>query len=412
MSTEFDYSLNGHTGRRYMIHLKNKDEVCLHALTILQAELLPCYIYAEFSKEDTQLVFDLGSCIPLSDLKGKDLIEVRRNARKLLSDFLGGLLYSLHYAMDLNAILFQKENLFYDRKKKKLVCLYLPLVSRLYGKTALLSGCDEHGLDELLAIPYEKKWISSSAMEKLYTYFRQDDEKSAASYVRDELWERSRPIPLPLRGMLFLWSVFFLLYLFCSVFIERSFAGTIWAAGPGFLFFVCTMSLITVLLMHMDQNKHERRITEEEKEKRRKSRNARLLFPGCSLPGNPPAPLSLSSAPVELVGIRSGNLIPTRFTVWTHRLIVGGDSDMCDYTIDHPSVALIHASFGYDEQGFYLEALQNGKGTYRNRQHLASHEKAYLQDGDIVGIGDLEFVTKFVHPQSKKEDRKEPVSGS
>ncbi|MBO4474893.1 MAG: FHA domain-containing protein [Clostridiales bacterium] len=405
MSTEYEFTTSGLSGRRYMIHLKNQDEVCLHALSILQADLLPCYIPAEFSSDHEQLIFDLNNCIPLSELKGKDLYYVRRHAGTLLSGFLLGIIHSLHYALDLNGLLFSRDNLFYNRSTGKLVCIYLPLVSCLRGKTALLSGCDEHGMDALLQIPYEKKWITSSAMDTLYTYFRNDDERSAAAYIRDDLMERSRDLPFPIRILSILWFVLFLSYLLCSVFIERSFSGTVWAAAPGFLFLISTISMIAVLLLHIDSNKQERRTTSVEKEKRRKSRNARMLFPRSASSETDISQYSFSSCPVQFIGIASEHVLPPNFTMWTHRLTIGQDADMCDYCIDHPSLALLHACFCHDESGFYIEPLQDGKGTFRNRQRLALHERAYLQDGDIVGVGDLEFRTRFVHTAKAKESQ-------
>ncbi|MBO4687855.1 MAG: FHA domain-containing protein [Clostridiales bacterium] len=404
-STEFEFIPGGLSGRRYMIHLKNEDEVCLHALSILQADLLPCYLPAQLSSDHEQLIFDLADCIPLQELNGNDLHYVRRHGAALLRDFLLEIVHSLHFAMDLNGLVYSRDNLFYNRKTRKLVCIYLPLLSRLWGKTALLSGCDEHGMDTLLQFGYEKKWITSSAMDRLYAFFRSDDERSAEAFIRDDLIEESRSLPSPIRILLFLWFILFLSYLFCSVFIEHSFSGTIWAAAPGFLFFFNTASMITVLLLHMDRNKQEHKMTSEEKEKRRKSRNARMLFPGNEVQETMLPHFSFASCPVQFIGLSSECDLPNNFTMWTHRLIIGRDADMCDYCIDHASLALIHAEFSHDDSGFYIEPLQEGKGTFRNRQRLAAHEKAYLQDGDIVGMGDLEFKTHFVHTATKKKEQ-------
>ena len=93
----------------------------------------------------------------------------------------------------------------------------------------------------------------------------------------------------------------------------------------------------------------------------------------------------------------------TRFTIWTNTCTVGCDSDCCSLPIDHPSLALKHAVFGHDEYGFYIEALQENKGTYKNRQRIRSELRSYLEEGDIVGIGELEFEVHFIH--STKENQ-------
>ena len=85
------------------------------------------------------------------------------------------------------------------------------------------------------------------------------------------------------------------------------------------------------------------------------------------------------------------------FTVWTNELTIGCDADCCDHYIDHSSLALRHCRFGHDVQGFFVEALSDKKGTYLNRRRIPSSEKAYLQEGDILGIGELEYKTHFVH---------------
>ena len=407
MSTKFEYSSSGPFGRQYIIHLESKDEICLHALSILQAGLHPCYANAELSPSCDQLIFNLNGCIPLSDLKGKDAIYVRRNARSLLTGFLSEILLSLDHSMDLHGISYVSDNLFYNHTTKRLVCLFLPLASRLSGRTGRLSETDEHAFDELLHIPYEKKWISPCAMEKLYSFFRNDDEKSALSFIQNDLYEQSRPVPSAIRLLMLVWSVFFLFYLFCSVFIERRFAGTPVALLPGLLFFICTVCLLLAILLHFFENRKESVLICDEKEKRRKTRNAQMLFPEQSEPEKDSHPLALSDDPVQFIETsqRDPSSHPRRFTVWTNRCAVGQDSDICDLTFDHPSVALYHAVFCHDEHGFYIESLQSGKGTFKNRTRLRQNEKAYLEEGDIIGIGELEFVTRFVRSRDKENKK-------
>ena len=57
-----DYYENGPLGHRYVIHLKSKDEICLHALTLLQSDLVPCYMPVHLSEDETQLLIDLSGC--------------------------------------------------------------------------------------------------------------------------------------------------------------------------------------------------------------------------------------------------------------------------------------------------------------------------------------------------------------
>ena len=129
MSTESNLSVcfeNSPLGHRYVIHLKSKDEVCLHALTLLQSDSLPCFLPAELNENEDILSIDLAGCIPLSELKGKDKSYVKQHHRQLLSSFLYSLIQSVDHAMDPGGICFLEDQLFYDRKKQKLVAVYLP----------------------------------------------------------------------------------------------------------------------------------------------------------------------------------------------------------------------------------------------------------------------------------------------
>ena len=155
MSTGSDHSdryENSPLGHQYVIRLHSKEEICLHALSILQADLLPCYLPAYLSEDETELIIDSNGSIPLSELKGKDKAFVEKNYRKLLTSFLSDLIRSLDHSLSLSGICYLEEKLFYNRITKRIVCIYLPLKSRLLKRTVLLSKLDESALDELLHV--------------------------------------------------------------------------------------------------------------------------------------------------------------------------------------------------------------------------------------------------------------------
>ncbi len=401
MSTGFDlsdYYENGPLGQRYIIHLKNKDEICLHALTILQADLLPCFLPVYISEEDTDLLIDVSSCTPLASLRGKEKAYVHRHYKKLLSDFLCEIIRSLDYSLDPSGICYLEEKLFYNRITGKLVCIYLPLKARIQGGTALISSIKEHGMDELLHIPMKNNRISARAMEKLYTFFRTGDEGGALNYIQTGLWEDSRSLPKDLITVCRLWGFFMIIYVLCSKIIERAYAGSSIAAVPNILFMFCTICVLSLLFLHLKNESAEKRSMSEEKAKRRKIRNTQILFPSSD---NDPesSPLDLSFDPVLFLRIGSSRLDPNidAFTVWTNELTLGCDADYCDHYIDHDSLALCHCRFGHDVHGFFVEALSDKKATFLNRRRIPVNEKAYLEEGDILGIGELEYKTHFVH---------------
>lgn len=402
MSTGSDLSVyfeNSPLGHRYTIHLKSKDEICLHALTILQADLLPCFLPVYISEEDTDLLINVSSCTPLSSLTGKEKIYVRRHYKKLLSDFLLAILHSLDYSLDPSGICYLEEKLFYNRITGQLVCIYLPLKARIQGGSALTSSIKEHGMDELLHVPMKNNWISARAMEKLYSFFRAEDEQGAEKYIQNSLWEDSRSLPSDLISVCRLWGAFMIMYVISSKFIERAYAGSSIASVPNVLFTICTIALLALLFLHLKNESTQKRSMIEEKAKRRKIRNTQILFPSSDTDQDP-SPSEFSSDPVLFLRISSSSRTDPdmdAFTVWTNELTLGCDADYCDHYIDHSSLALCHCRFGHDVQGFFVEALSDKKGTYLNRRKIPAHEKAYLEEGDILGIGELEYKTHFVH---------------
>ncbi len=409
MSTGSDlseYYENGPLGHRYVIHLKSKDEICLHALTLLQTDLLPCFIPVFFSEDEDDLLIDLKGCIPLSSLKGKERFYVRKHYKELISSFLRSLIQSLDHALDPHGICYLENQLFYDRIKQRLVCIYLPVSSRMKGEP-LLSSIDENGLDELLHEPYEKKWISEKAMEMLYAYFRKDDEASALRYIDNTLWEESHTLPSRLRYLCIFWGLLVFSYILFSPKLKHKLRGTSYASLPGMLIVFLSITILVILLVYMKKTSHERKELSEEKDRRRKRKNAQMLFPTSdSTSTYQDDPLELHAEPVQLIRIDHKNTDSRdkdRVTIWTNACTVGSDSDCCDIPIDHPSIALCHARFAHNEFGFYIESLQDSKPTFRNRQRIRSNMMTYLEEGDIVGLGDLEYKTHFIHGNTKNQ---------
>ena len=405
MSTESNLSVcfeNSPLGHRYVIHLKSKDEVCLHALTLLQSDSLPCFLPAELNENEDILSIDLAGCIPLSELKGKDKSYVKQHHRQLLSSFLYSLIQSVDHAMDPGGICFLEDQLFYDRKKQKLVAVYLPLNSRL-NSAPFLSSIDESGLDDLLHYAYEQNWISTKAMDHLYEYFRNDDDSSALHYITSGLWDDSRTLLVRLRSILICWTILLVSDISLSPRIKRHFSCSILSVLPDMLFFAGTVSLLIMLFIRIRNDTKDKKLFSEKKNRRRRNRNTRILFPSSeSSEQNTDLSFEFHQDPVQLIRIdnRTSNSVPaTRLTIWTNTCTVGSDSDCCALSIDHSSLALKHAVFGHDEYGFYVEALQNSKGTFRNKQRIKPEERSYLKEGDLVGLGDLEFEVHFIHDQ-------------
>ncbi|MBP5492849.1 MAG: FHA domain-containing protein [Clostridiales bacterium] len=400
MSTKQYYLEPGPSGQNYIIHLSEKDGICLHALTILQAGLIGCFLPIKEAQEEHALIIDHSYCTPVSNLKGKELRYVKKHRLTLMKIFLCDLIRSMDHAVSPSAIVYAHEHLYFNNQTKRFQCIYLPIDSIILSSPPEIASFDEHELDELFSFLYENKWLSERAMEKLYCFFRTNDENTTFHYINKEFIEDSRSIPKKLRIMILLWGFTALLILLFSKIIEAGFSGSIAASSIKIIFFISTLALLFPLLSFSRSSKKDGKKLSSEKEKRRKTRNVQMLFPDVKQKDLSEELLSFfSSHPVQFQEVYcKGEKEPgdIRFTIWTNTFTIGMDVDCCDFSIDHPSLSLKHACFGWDTKGLFIEDLSTRKGTFLNRRRLLEKEKGYIHEGDIIGLGDLEFQAHFL----------------
>ena len=67
-----------------------------------------------------------------------------------------------------------------------------------------------------------------------------------------------------------------------------------------------------------------------------------------------------------------------------------GRSSENDVVIKDPFISKKHFNIIKDEEQFFIEDLGSSNGTYLNKQKLTDAGK--LVNGDIIGIGELEFI--------------------
>ena len=400
MNTETMQFENTPMGQHYMIHLQDKDEICLHALSILQAGLIPCFLPIYAGEDLRSLSVDTSGCIALKDISGKYKSYLKKHYRVLLSDFLSDLIHSLDYALSLSGICYSEDQLYFDKRSHRLVCMYLPLRSRIEGKTCLLSSFDENAWEEFLRIPYENKWITSISMDTLYTYFRRNEEASALRFIKKDFWNRSQPLPRKLKRGITAWVLGLFGYLLLSSFLEEQDA-TALAMLLKVLFLISTIVLLYALFSVSRKNAKKKSELHSEKEDRRKKRNTSMLFPTEREGRDPKALLAdLLPQPIQFLCISNTSgksTCESTFTIWTDHFIVGLDADCCDFSLNDSSLSLTHARFTKDDHGMYVEDLHSKNGTFVNRKRLGKGERVYLQDGDILGLGALEFQSRFIY---------------
>lgn len=398
MSTEYINQPIRSNEQYDMIHLESKNEICLHALSILQADRLSCFLPILPTEEDQSYLIDSSDQVAFAQLGLIDRIYVRRHIRELISDFLLNIIASMDSAMSPRGILYSQDQLYFHRKKKKLACVYLPLHTTLKGHPVRLSEFEEASLDELLRIPLTRKWIPADRIELLYQFLRDNDEDGARFFLSHCIWKRDPLLSPPAKRIFLIWSISLLVISLLSLCKKDIFRGVLMTKLFAFLILASSICMFGMMLFSERKQRKTRKNHAQEKSQRRKSRNAQMLFPEKTFALNDSSIYEFSDDPVQFTDISTMPVSEREqsFTIWTKGFTVGLDSDCCDLAIDHSSVSLKHAFFGTDEIGFYIEDLQSRHGSFVNRKKIDPYEKCYLSDGDIVGIGKKEFVVHFI----------------
>jgi len=128
---------------------------------------------------------------------------------------------------------------------------------------------------------------------------------------------------------------------------------------------------------------------EFEEDLRRQDEEARAAKTGVPIPGAaPPMPdIEVIARVTTPAGTREVSLI---FKPGGRRLNVGRASDN-DLTVNDASISKIHAALLMTSEGTLLVAdTGSTNGTYINGRRIAYGESRLIEDGDVVGFGDVE----------------------
>ncbi|HEX8775100.1 MAG TPA: FHA domain-containing protein [Pyrinomonadaceae bacterium] len=129
----------------------------------------------------------------------------------------------------------------------------------------------------------------------------------------------------------------------------------------------------------------EEELKQQDEEKRRAAEIGSPQIPHGLHKG--PATVNVTARVTLPQGTREKGLT---FTPGGRRLNVGRGSDN-DLVIDHGSVSKIHATLVMNREGTLLVAdTGSTNGTYINGRRLAYGEARQIEEGDVVGFGDIE----------------------
>jgi len=128
---------------------------------------------------------------------------------------------------------------------------------------------------------------------------------------------------------------------------------------------------------------------EFEEELRQQDEAKRAAQAGIDIPTAPPPVLDVTL--IARVTMRDGTReIPLVFTPGGRRLNIGRVSDN-DLSLNDASVSKIHAALVMNQQGTLLVAdTGSTNGTYINGRRISYGESRQIEEGDVVGFGDIE----------------------
>lgn len=388
-------------GRLYILNLKQDEEVVLHALEILQTDLVSCFIpvYMRNVSVSQQLLYDVNQRTAFSKLNKSQKQYIKKHWKRLFSRFWEDLCISLDYAMCPAAILFDVEHIFFDAEKDSIMCWYTPLRSVMDQQVCLLSAFSTDAIDTLLGDSFIDEFYPEEEKENLLAFFRQNDEKGLIRYLHSDFWSVKRD-KLHAEDLQFImWAISFpFFFIALSVLQNQASARIISTKLLSLIFILINLLSVSYMLVSAKRKKRKKQEIQKRVLVNRKERETRLLFPEeWRANGNTPN-LMMGFHPIQFIELpqpQSHEKPMRRFVIWTDRFLVGSDSDLCDYCIADASLAYRHALFVRDEKGMNIEAISAEKNTYVNRRKVTKRNAVPIEDGDIIGLGDLEFEAHY-----------------
>ena len=139
----------------------------------------------------------------------------------------------------------------------------------------------------------------------------------------------------------------------------------------------------------------DERLKQEDEEKRRAAEGKMPPVPRGLQP--PPAPKETKQEVAARVTTSEGTReVLLYFVPGGRRVNVGRVADN-DLALNHPSVSKIHAALTMNREGTLLVAdTGSTNGTYINGRRIAYGEARQIEEGDVVGFGDVEVRFKKV----------------
>ena len=133
----------------------------------------------------------------------------------------------------------------------------------------------------------------------------------------------------------------------------------------------------------------EEQIRQQDEERRRAAESRAGAAPPRGL--RPPAPRDESVLVVARVSTTEGSReVSLRLKPGGRRVNVGRVADN-ELALEHPSVSKIHATLMLNREGTLLVAdTGSTNGTFINGRRIAYGEARQIEDGDVVGFGDVE----------------------
>ena len=361
-----------------IITLERDEAIVSYQLHALESRLSDSIAGTSLRKSNdrTEICFDVTGLLPLSDYPGLQWTDSEK--RRAICRFLRTLPESENHYLDRNNFLTEEEDIFLDPNGKRVVWCYLPAEQEKTNSPPFIER-----IERLLCHPFFHGVLSELERIRLTHFFQNNRDNELTEFLQELESREESPVRNrdKKKNRLFFLMGIFLLYGFLTV---AEYKVHDFPKRLNELFLLSGIVLSGCALLYLRRNK-KRKTTAISVEQIPKE----LFFPS-----EKEAPNEVNWPPMFLLYVKKDgeDTDLKKAVILTDEFLIGRDSILCDYTLDHPNVSEMHAKIQRKSLRFFLVDLHSQEGTWLRNTKIDPYRQYPLQNGDVVRFGTMAFL--------------------
>jgi hypothetical protein len=393
----------GPNGTIAVITIESEKDVILHALEVLQnrscAHFLPVYIREHMNK--TQICVDCTGLLRLTDSQPSTIYSTLEKKKNAIVELILSIPESLDFFLEPAGISFQASDIWINPVSGSLFFTYLPTRLKNRPQGCFLSSVPSDQLEELLLNPFFSGAINEEERNRIICSFQEGNEIRLRELLNElnssDSQSEERAPAFTKRTIAWSLQLILMLLSIVGINILSGLHPALKDIRNWGIMYVVFYSLFAAAIPHIFSKNPA---VKQESTVLTKDSNARkeMLFPDSNKKtGNAwqclDAPVfspAFLTEQAEYGSVKKGNRLRT--VIWTDDFLIGSDHILCDFSIDHSSVADRHARILRREGTYYLIDLGSLCGSYISHRKLYTQEENPISHNDIIRIGDVRFL--------------------